>query len=40
VRQTDLEFLTSPRAREIVQEEGIVLISYEPLQAVWQSRSP
>ena len=40
VRQTDLEFLTSPWAREIVQEEGIVLISYEPLQAVWQSRSP
>jgi predicted glycoside hydrolase/deacetylase ChbG (UPF0249 family) len=39
VRQTDLEFLTSPRAREIVQEEGIVLISYEPLQAAWQSRS-
>jgi predicted glycoside hydrolase/deacetylase ChbG (UPF0249 family) len=40
VRQTDLQFLTSPQAREIVQEEGIVLISYEPLQAVWQSRSP
>ncbi|MCD6031933.1 MAG: ChbG/HpnK family deacetylase [Thermomicrobiales bacterium] len=40
VRQTDLEFLTSPRAREIVEEEGIVLISYGPLQAVWQSRSP
>ena len=39
VRQTDLEFLTSPQAREIVQEEGIVLISYEPLQAVWQRRS-
>src|SRR5918993_3497294 len=39
-RQTDLEFLTFPRARGIVQEEGIVLISYEPLQAVWQSRSP
>jgi predicted glycoside hydrolase/deacetylase ChbG (UPF0249 family) len=39
VRQTDLDFLTSPRARQIVQEEGIVLISYKPLQAVWQSRS-
>jgi predicted glycoside hydrolase/deacetylase ChbG (UPF0249 family) len=39
VRQTDLEFLTSPRARQIVQEEGIVLISYQPLQAVWQRRS-
>jgi predicted glycoside hydrolase/deacetylase ChbG (UPF0249 family) len=40
VRQTDLEFLTSPRAREIVQEEGIVLISYAPLQVAWQRRSP
>jgi chitin disaccharide deacetylase len=39
VRQTDFDFLTSPQARQIVQEEGIVLISYQPLQAVWQSRS-
>jgi predicted glycoside hydrolase/deacetylase ChbG (UPF0249 family) len=39
VRQTDLDFLTSPQARQIVLEEGIVLISYEPLQAVWQSQS-
>jgi chitin disaccharide deacetylase len=28
VRRTDLEFLTSPRAREIVRDEGIVLIDY------------
>ena len=39
VRRTDLEFLTSPRAREIIQAEGIILISYEPLQRVWQDQS-
>jgi predicted glycoside hydrolase/deacetylase ChbG (UPF0249 family) len=39
VRQTDLAFLTSPQAREIVQQEGITLISYGPLQTAWQSRS-
>ena len=39
VRRTDFDFLSSPRAREIIQREGIELISYEPLQAVWQGRS-
>jgi predicted glycoside hydrolase/deacetylase ChbG (UPF0249 family) len=38
VRRTDFDFLISPQAREIVEHEGITLISYEPLQAVWQSR--
>lgn len=28
VRRTDLEFLTSPAAREIVRDEGLVLIDY------------
>jgi chitin disaccharide deacetylase len=28
VRSTDLEFLTSPEAREIVRSEGIILIDY------------
>ena len=28
VRRTDLDFLTSPAAREIVRDEGIVLIDY------------
>jgi predicted glycoside hydrolase/deacetylase ChbG (UPF0249 family) len=36
VRRTDFDFLVSAEAREIVQEEGIVLIGYEPLQRVWQ----
>jgi predicted glycoside hydrolase/deacetylase ChbG (UPF0249 family) len=39
VRQSDFEFLTSPWAREIIQEEGIILLSYEPLQRVWRDRS-
>ncbi len=36
VRRTDFEFLVSPRAREIVEQEGITLIGYEPLQAAWR----
>ena len=39
VRRSDFDFLISPQAREIIQQEGITLISYEPLQAVWQGRS-
>ena len=39
VRRTDFDFLVSPQAHEIIQQEGITLISYEPLQAVWQRRS-
>lgn len=38
VRRTDFEFLVSPQARAIVAEEGITLISYEPLREVWQRR--
>ena len=33
---TDLDFLISPEAREIIEQEGIVLLSYKPLQKVWQ----
>lgn len=39
VRQADFRFLVSPQARTIVQEEGIILIGYEPLQAVWRQHS-
>ncbi len=35
-RQMDFDFLMSPEAREIIQQEGIILLSYAPLQAVWQ----
>jgi predicted glycoside hydrolase/deacetylase ChbG (UPF0249 family) len=38
VRQTDLDFVTSPQALEIIQQEGIVLLSYKSLQDVWQRR--
>lgn len=37
VRQTDFEFLMSSAAREIIQQEGIILISYTSLQELWQS---
>ncbi|MFL6052514.1 MAG: polysaccharide deacetylase family protein [Actinoallomurus sp.] len=35
VRRTDHEFLTSPKARELLQAEGIVVIDYRALQRVW-----
>jgi predicted glycoside hydrolase/deacetylase ChbG (UPF0249 family) len=38
VRRTDFEFLISPQARAIIDQEGITLISYESLQRVWQAR--
>jgi predicted glycoside hydrolase/deacetylase ChbG (UPF0249 family) len=39
VRRTDFDFLVSPEAREIIREEGITLLSYEPLQKVWQGHA-
>lgn len=38
VRTMDLAFLLSEEARAIIAAEGIVLLSYKPLQAVWQAR--
>ena len=38
VRQADFDFLISRQAREIIEQEGIVLLSYKPLQKVWQER--
>jgi hypothetical protein len=35
-RQTDVDFLISHTAQEIVREEGIILVDYRPLQAVWR----
>jgi predicted glycoside hydrolase/deacetylase ChbG (UPF0249 family) len=37
VRQTDFDFLMSPEAQEVVQEEGIILVDYRALQAVWKA---
>ena len=36
VRQSDYEFLTSPEAREIVQQEDIVIIDYRGIQQLWR----
>jgi chitin disaccharide deacetylase len=38
VRQADFDFLISRQARSIIAQEGIVLLSYKPLQKVWQER--
>ncbi len=37
VRQTDFDFLMSPAAQDLVQAEGIILLDYRPLQAVWRT---
>jgi hypothetical protein len=36
VRASDLAFLVSPAAREIVAQEGIVLVGYDALQPAWR----
>jgi hypothetical protein len=38
IRQTDHDFLMSERARDIVREEGIILLDYRALQAVWKAK--
>jgi predicted glycoside hydrolase/deacetylase ChbG (UPF0249 family) len=38
-RTTDLDFFASQEAKEIIDEEGIVVLSFEPLQRLWQARS-
>ncbi len=38
IRQTDFDFLMSERARDIVREEGIILLDYRALQAVWKEK--
>jgi hypothetical protein len=38
VRQADYDFFTSPEARAIVEQEGIILLNYKPLQQLWQSK--
>ncbi|MFC9248950.1 polysaccharide deacetylase family protein [Streptomyces sp. NPDC057136] len=35
VRRTDYEFLTSPTARELLQQEGIVVTDYRAAQRAW-----
>ena len=38
IRQTDFDFLMSQRAKEIVREEGIILLDYRALQALWKGK--
>jgi predicted glycoside hydrolase/deacetylase ChbG (UPF0249 family) len=38
IRQTDFDFWTSQVARDIVKAEGIILLDYRPLQAVWKGK--
>ena len=35
IRRADLDFLISPAVRELVAEEGVVLLDYRALQQVW-----
>ena len=37
-RQTDYDFWMSQQAKDIVKEEGIVLVDYRALQAVWTGK--
>jgi len=39
VRQADLDFLMSQAARDIIDEEGITILSYQPLQALWKTNT-
>lgn len=39
VRQSDLDFVMSPAARAIVQEEGIILVDYKAVQAIWNAQA-
>lgn len=36
VRQTDYDFLISAEARQLIEREGIALLSYTPLQPAWR----
>ena len=38
IRQTDFDFLTSQTAKDIIKAEGIILIDYRALQAVWREK--
>ena len=38
LRQGDYEFWTSPLPGEIVDEEGIIVLDYRPLQAIWREK--
>jgi chitin disaccharide deacetylase len=39
-RRADLDFVTSREARDVLQEEGIILLDYRALQAIWAGQNP
>jgi predicted glycoside hydrolase/deacetylase ChbG (UPF0249 family) len=39
VRQSDLDFIVSQEARAILQEEGILLVDYRALRALWNDKA-
>lgn len=39
VRQADFGFLMSPETREIIRQEGIIVLNYKLLQALWQAKT-
>jgi predicted glycoside hydrolase/deacetylase ChbG (UPF0249 family) len=38
IRQTDFDFLMSQEGKDIVNEEGIILLDYRALQEVWKEK--
>jgi hypothetical protein len=36
MRQSDFDFLVSQQTKDVIEEEGIILLDYRPLQAVWR----
>jgi len=39
IRQADYDFLISQQAKDIIREEGIILLDYRALQAVWREKT-
>jgi hypothetical protein len=40
VRRAGYEFLISPQARDLLQDEGIVVIGYKTIQQAWSRSQP
>lgn len=38
IRQTDFDFLMSQQAKDVIKEEGIILLDYRVLQEVWKQK--
>jgi hypothetical protein len=36
MRESDFDFLVSQQVKGVIEEEGIILLDYRPLQAVWR----